>query len=472
MKNHYILFAAAALLLGASSCNKSVLDPLQGLYPAPTVAGLETTLAYSAQKLDGRRCFTLDLSQKGVSGSHGSYSGKGIALFATLIGNDYYLKANTYTEAESAAAKNGNFVKGSTAVWDNGTSKQIKSGNITITQTGGAYTLLAVLFAEDGTPYKLSWAGSLSYEADPEVTALTQVFTAQSNLANGVKSVTLSLGTADISYSFDMTTFQAVWTGTGNYLALDLYSEDGYLHEGVYGPSATGGTIGAGEYGIGYDTEMWGMTMKDWGTCWWTVEEGVTSAQKILGGNISVSRSGSGWIIGYGKEGDEIWCEFKGEIPALTAPDAPIGFDGTELTKQLLGQNNLANGVNSLTLQFATEDVSSTIEGWTTIWSGSGNYLALDIYTADGTLAAGEYKACAIGGQIAEGEFGIGYDTEMWGMTMKDWGSCWWTVTDGVTSAQKVLDGTVTVEAEGEEYTVTLASSVVNARYKGVVTIK
>lgn len=472
MKKLYniIIIAVAAILLAA--CSKAVLDPLQGIYPAPSVAKLESTLAYDAQKIDGKRYFTLDLAEAGVSGSHGSYSGNGIALFATLVCNDYYLKANTYTNAEAAAAKNGNFITGATSVWDNGTAKSLQSGSITITKNNDNYSLSAILFATDGTPYKLSWKGELTYEADPEVIPLTQVFTAQSNLGNGVKSVTMSLGTADISSTFDMNTWTTTWSGSGNYLAIDLYSEDGFLHEGTYTPCAVGGVIEAGQYGIGYDTEMWGMKFENWGTCWWTVENGVTSAQKILSGNITVARSGSGWLISYGKEGDEIWCEFKGEIPALTSPDTPATFDGTELTKQLLGQSNIANGVNSLTFQFATEDVSSTTEGWTTTWSGTGYYLALDIYSADGTLAAGEYKACATGGQIAEGEFGIGFDTEMWGMTFENWGTCWWTVTDGATSAQKVLDGTVKVEVEGAEYTITLESSIINARYKGAIAIK
>ena len=106
---------------------------------------------------------------------------------------------------------------------------------------------------------------------------------------------------------------------------------------------------------------------------------------------------------------------------------------------------------------------------WTTTYSGTGNYLALDIYSADGKLAPGTYNACATGGAIGAGEFGIGYDTEMWGTQFFNWGTCWWTVTDGATSAQKVLDGTVTVSLDGGNYTVVLQSSTVNARYVGPI---
>lgn len=59
----------------------------------------------------------------------------------------------------------------------------------------------------------------------------------------------------------------------------------------------------------------------------------------------------------------------------------------------------------------------------------------------------------------------------MWGMTMENWGTCWWTVNDGTTSAEKILDGTLTVEVDGETYTITIESSTVNARYIGNLTL-
>ena len=97
----------------------------------------------------------------------------------------------------------------------------------------------------------------------------------------------------------------------------------------------------------------------------------------------------------------------------------------------------------------------------------------MDIYSADGTLQPGTYKACAVGGTVGEGEFGIGYDTVFWGMEMKDWGTCWWTVTDGAISAQKVLDGTVTVTKRGNVYTILLESSVIaSARFKGELKVQ
>ena len=112
---------------------------------------------------------------------------------------------------------------------------------------------------------------------------------------------------------------------------------------------------------------------------------------------------------------------------------------------------------------------------WQTVWTGTGNYLALDIYSADGYLHEGTYTACAAGGQIAEGEFGIGWDPgDLWGigMVFENWGTCWWSVSGGAAVAEaKVLDGTLTVAVDGETYTITLESSAVNARYVGVLTL-
>ena len=102
---------------------------------------------------------------------------------------------------------------------------------------------------------------------------------------------------------------------------------------------------------------------------------------------------------------------------------------------------------------------------------GTGQVLSIDFYTADGTVAAGTYTACEVGGTINEGEFGIGYDVEMWGTQMV-WGTC---VTpyesDTAGTIEKVLDGTVTVEISGDVYTITLESSNINAQYIGSLTL-
>ena len=120
----------------------------------------------------------------------------------------------------------------------------------------------------------------------------------------------MSLAQDGIYSEMDMTTYQTIWHGEGNYLSIDLYSADGYLHEGTYTANTTGGEVAEGQFGIGYDTTIdwgWGpMEMKDWGTCWWTVANGAATAQKILEGTVTVTKKGSKWVIelvsGEGKE--------------------------------------------------------------------------------------------------------------------------------------------------------------------------
>lgn len=91
--------------------------------------------------------------------------------------------------------------------------------------------------------------------------------------------------------------------------------------------------------------------------------------------------------------------------------------------------------------------------------------------TSDGNVAAGTYEACAVGGTIGEGEFGIGYDVEMWGQQMV-WGTCITAYENSTAgSIEKVIDGTISVEVSGDEYTIILESSVINAKYVGTLTL-
>lgn len=486
-KSIKLLVASLMAMVGFAACTtEPALEELEGKYPAPEQYNLTTLLAQERVKGDKVHNFNLLLATEGVTLNGENYGGSGAVLDIQFVGSKYYLESISYSAAAASEAKNGNYIVGAegSAVYviDNGaaTRKEISKGSLIVEAGEGAYTIYGNLWLADDSVAAIESTVALAYEPFPEPTKLTQALSATSNLANGINTVTLQLATADIYSELDMTTWQTIWHGEGFYLSTDIYSPDGYLHEGTYKANAVGGVVGEGEFGIGYDTEMdfgWGpMLMENWGTCWWTVAGGVATAEKILEGEITVSKKGSKYTITY--KGGGLWCEFNGAIDALN-PDAGQGGGGEdttdyeELSVLLSAQSNVAFGTPSLTFNMATEGVSSSLDTTTyqTVYSGTGNYLAMDIYSADGTLAEGTYTANAVGGTIAEGEFGIGYDTEMWGMTMENWGTCWWTVTDGATSAEKVLDGTLTVAKDGDNYTITLESSVVNAQYVGTITI-
>lgn len=464
------ILAAAAGILALGSCTKGAIAPLTGMYEKPTVYEMNTLASQSVEKGETLRTFTVELTDGKAS------------LLMKFVGDKYYLHDAGFTAATVDAAKKGNYIVGSggSTFSQGGNSVNVDKGTLTVAQSGGVYSFSGILWLADESIIEVKSSVAITYDADPEPVLLSNVLSASSNLASGVNTVTMQLAQDGIYSEMDMGTYQTVWHGEGNYLAIDLYSADGFLHEGTYTACAEGGKVGEGEFGIGYDTTIdwgWGpMEMKDWGTCWWTVANGAATAEKILEGTVTVTRKGSEWVIELisGEDENMIWAKFTGAIDALTGEEEGGGTDYAELVNLISASSNLGSGVNSVTINMATAGVTATYDPskWSYVYSGTGNYLSLDVYSADGKLAAGTYKANSVGGSIAEGEFGIGYDADFgFGMVFPDWGTCWWTVTDGVTSAEKVLDGTLTVDVSGDTYTITLESSLVNARYTGILTL-
>ena len=592
-------------------------------------------------------------------------NGSGAALEAIFSCSAPVLLAGTYTEASAGYATAGNFITGAdgTTLTINGEKHLVTAGTIKVAENGGTYTFDGIVKLGNGENYSFKWTGSgLAWTGLPELKKLSVVTLAQSNLANGAKSVTLNLSDGNWSSTTDMTTWQTVYTGKGNYLAIDLYSEDGYLAAGTYSPSATGGAIEKGQYGIGWDPgDIWniGQMFENWGTCWWTVDEAATpqtSAEKITTGDITVAIDENS-VYTITVDNGELYVQFTGEIPAVTKPAVPAdpweiagsvvfqhegltftmtddtanntkqdnsplegvtlywlqikdaagslvaeldlvtnqgatslageykvtsypdevgeagngfymdfsawgggvvsggtilyGPDGTPYVidadksnikitenkgqtiiivkgttngatiagKYVIGEpkededgegegcgcgcdcdgckdctggsgdgddegGNSFNGERLTTFlsltpntgivsaQLGTAGLSVVQQFWGPQISGEGNYLKFDAYSADGKLAAGVYRASAVGGVVGEGEFSIGYDTTVdwgWGpMEVTNWGTCWMTHNaDGSETGVKITDGTLTVEISGETYTITLESSVLNAQYVG-----
>lgn len=459
MKLIYKIFAVAASILALSSCVESAIGPMTGKYEKPVVYEMNTLASQSVEKGDKYRTFTVELS------------GDNASMTLKMVNDKYFLADGSYTPAPADQAKKNTYIVGNGGTTFN--NIPVETGSIKVTQGEGTYSFAGMLWLADESIVEIKATVALVYEPDPEPVKLSTVLSATSNLANGVQTVTMQLAQDGIYSETDKTTWQTIWHGEGNYLAIDLYSADGYLHEGTYSASAVGGVVGEGEFGIGYDTTVdwgWGpMEMKDWGTCWWSVSNGAATAKKILEGTINVSKKGSKWVIelisGEGKE--MIWAKFEGAVDALTDGGSEDDADYIELTTLLSATKN--QGL--LTINMAQDGISSTTDPntWQTTWEGEGNYLATDIYSPDGKLYTGEYKACAVGGTVSEGEFGIGYDTTVdwgWGpIEVKDWGTCWWTVADGATSAEKILDGTMTVAMEGDNVVIKLKSSIVNAKF-------
>ena len=468
MKLIYKLLAAAASILALSSCVESAIEDMTGKYEKPVVHEMNTLVSQSVEKGEKTRTFTVELA------------GENASMSLKMVSDKYFLADGSYTPAPADQAKKNTYIVGNGGTTFN--NIPVETGSIKVTQGEGTYSFAGILWLADESVIELKSTVALVYVADPEPVKLTTVISATSNVASGTNSLTINLGTDGISSTTDPTTWQTVWTGTGNYLALDIYSADGYLHEGTYTACAVGGTINEGEFGIGWDPgDLWGigMVFENWGTCWWDVANGAAVVnQKVTEGTVTVTRKGSKWVIelvsGEGK--GMLWTKFEGAIEAVTDPALGGGgsvdnTDYVELTNLLSATSNVANGTKSLTMNLGTDGISSTTDPttWQTVWEGEGNYLGLDIYSEDGKLYTGTYNACAAGGTINAGEFGIGWDPgDLWGigMVFENWGTCWWNVAGGAAvAAGKVTDGTVEVLVEGANLVIKLKSTLVNARF-------
>ena len=469
MKLGHKILAAVAGLMALSSCVEEAIGPLTGKYEKPVTYELNTVKDQSVVKGEKTRTFNVTLTNETAT------------LAMKFVGDKYFLADGGYTA--SPEAKKGTYLvgNGGSTFTVNGNTIGVDAGTLTVVNTDGTYSFTGMLWLADESVIEVKSAVALVYEADPEAVKLNTVISATSNVASGTNSLTINLATDGVTAAYDPNTWSNVYSGTGNYLALDIYSADGYLHEGTYTACATGGVIGEGEFGIGWDPgDLWGigMVFENWGTCWWDVNNGTVSLnQKVTQGTVTVTRKGSKWVIelvsGEGKS--MLWTKFEGAIDAVTDPALGGGgnvddTDYVELTTLLSATSNVANGTPSLTINMASDGVTSAYDPatWSTVYSGTGNYLALDIYSADGKLYTGEYQAGTTGGAIAEGQFGIGWDPgDLWGigMVFENWGTCWWTVDNGATSAEKVVDGTVKVSVEGDNLVIKLKSSTAEARF-------
>ena len=428
----YSLMVAA---LAVVSCTKTTLEPLKGVYPEAQQPVLTTLVSSSFEKTESSRIFYLQFSGEG-----------GAAIKAALVGPraQYYLEPGVYGPGE----KNLCFITNGGKTTVNG--QAVIDGQISVKKEDDTYRFVFILFDSAGTAYRTSWKGQLVYEPDPEPVTMLELYVAQANTNN---TVTVKVGTPGLV--LDMVGSPS---GTGYLFTADLYSPDGYLHEGTY-TAATSDVTGEGQFtpGYAYDLSEYGLGIAHWGTCWWV--DGV--ARDLNSGTITVAQKGSKWVITWGEEATyPDWAVFEGEIEALT-PSGGGDYDGVSLTQNFGIIDYVAlYGMKMVGIEMGTSGVVATPGAWGNTYTGNGNYLKLEIYSEDGKIAPGTYKACTVGGEIGPGEFGIGYDG-MFGAS----GTTWYTLVNDQPTYQYITDGTVTVEVDGDDYKITIESSVVKARY-------
>ena len=397
-----------ALLVSCEKEGPTTVNHIDNLYNAPADATvMQLSNAKSTWATD-RRYFDLNFSN----------------LSTTLVGYDALLAPGQYV---IGADQIGN------AINTKANGSNASDGFITVNEKDGQYSITATI---GGQVYY--WTGSLPFTPDPAATQLTQVLSAQSNVANGTNSVTMNLATAGISQEFDMTTYQNVWKGEGGYLALDLYSDDGYLHDGTFTASAQGGVIEPGQFGIGWDPgDLYGIgwVFENWGTCWWDVKDGAATATKITDGIVSVSsreekvddKDVTIWTIAWGSQ-YPVEVLFEGAIPALTKPKKPSG------PAQL----------DYLYTEVVTPGDALDLHA-VTITDKDGNEMAyLELQTEPGaTELTGSYPSTSYASEPGQMRDGYFIDLSVWGMEGTMEGGSYW-VKDG--EKQFIGAGTATVE--------------------------
>jgi len=454
------LFATILLLV---SCNESAIDPLTGQYPIPESYTLTNLFSQSMQKQEkGLRVFTLKMATNGLTASKNenpasfTFNGTGEFLSVDFVGKDYFLNEGTYAIAASGS-KAGTYIAGSgdnlgtcffTVTNGNPTGLKVQSGNLSVTKSDNNYTISGILTLSDASVIRINFEGAIIYEPDPEPLkpiALTNVFAASAQAqTDGYQLVTLKISTSDVVATYNPATYSYSYTGSGNYITFDILCNSSAIDPGTYTP-ADNGAANVGNFVKGYDTEMWGMKFYNWGSCWFTVENGIESGQKIVDGSIVVAKNGTSYAItitGKTTGGDDIYAEYKGKIDALntTSNDEPEG------------SYTYTNKSGAVTTYDFTTGVTTTYEGVTmntiTVLDAAGTTVAAfeAVTTSDATSLAGTYT---IGENPTQaGQMNNGWSLPAYSMSGGSFfveGDVKWYIKGGNITISESTDGALTI---------------------------
>lgn len=400
-----------------------------------------------------------------------------VVLDAKFVSDVMQLDPATFTASDMANAHRNTFVignDGSTLTVD-GVVCPILSGNLKVTAEAGAYTVAGLV--EVSVPeqkasvyYELAWAGepvAVKFPELPTQKMFTQLLGAESNLVNERNTVCVTLATDGVA---------ADGTGNGEYLVAEFYSADGFLAAGTYTPSKNPSNPKPGEYVIGFDGDFYnvGVDVENVGTCWWTVKEGVATAQKITAGDLYVAFDKQSKEYTIDIDNGVQFHRFVGEIAALTAgANKPSGggYTGIKLTTVLGG--DVQDQYKQAVIQFATDGI--TVDATTGQMSGSGTVFNLTIH-AEGTATDSPY--------IPTGQYDVdpesvkeftwqetgGMDLSEYGMGFMYWGTYISEVVDGVSTITELHEGTIWIGAKNGEYIFNYENGDVKFRYTGKIT--
>lgn len=449
-----------------ASCTEEIL----GVGELPPLAGevvLTDVVETSAVRLSPNYVFTLELK-----------SAAGDVLEAKLASSSTALAAGTYTEASPAYAVAGNFITGAegTKLTVDGETHLVTAGTLKVGLEGGSYSLSGVVKVDNGNNYSIEWAGApLTWG---EVLVATKLNTVMHTQANQNQTITVKVAGAGVEFTAGQNGPQ-VTGGKGNYLAVDFYSEDGYLAAGTYTPAADPTKPQKGEYvpGYVYEQEWYGQVYAlNYGSNWFTVDAASTpmeSCEHLTKGNITVSAEGEVFTITV--DNNEIYAQFVGAIPEITKPATPPVLLGDY--PYFVGMTDQMEQYKSVILQFASTDKLKSVNG---AWTGTGKLFNLTINAASGAdgiyIPTGKYEVGETGAdQPFTWQATGGMDLSEWGMGYMYWGTYMSDINDGESTVTELKEGTIWVGAKSGEYVIHMNTQgkeflLYQGKIKGLVT--
>lgn len=156
MKTIYCFFLCMTLgLFALTSCDTNELDPLEGVYPAPTISDVSQVVQIDkTSDKAGLRHFTIQLT------------GRSDRIVLEMIGSEYYLQSATFAPNVNQTPTVNTYIAENSTV--NGS--KVQRGNVLVmSEDNHNYEVCGVLWTEDGKIVKFSANGVLSYEPDPVV---------------------------------------------------------------------------------------------------------------------------------------------------------------------------------------------------------------------------------------------------------------------------------------------------------------
>ena len=404
-------------------------------------------------QVNSNNTVTFKLGTAGMSiDMMGTPTGDGYALTADIYSEDGVLHEGVYTAAASSDNVGpGQYAPGyeydlsawgmgimhwGTCWWASDVCTHISREPITVEKKGSKFVI--TWGSEETYPHWATFTGEIEELAPkavptPDYTYTDELSSAVDETFAPVSGVTTHNLTLKNKAGEEVAWFQLVLNeGETNY-AGDYFCKE-YAHEDH-------------TFGNGYDLSMWGM--------------GLGGSRYVKDGAVVLIAPGE--TLSVSKLGDDVWeITGNGFDFIFGNGGGSGGFEGTSLTKFLGSADYTSYGINLAGVDLGTDGITVTAGAWGNTYGGDGNYLKLEFYSTDGKLAPGEYRACEVGGTVGEGEFGIGYDG-MWGAS----GTTWYTMAGGTATGQYVTDGTLSVTLDGDVYTITLSSSVINAQFVG-----